>query len=165
MVSAGNDGLFARLCQALDRPDLAQDERYTRNAGRVAHRVELLAALQDMMAQSTSPELMVLLDAHGIPNAPVQTVGAMASHPQLAATGILQSGPDDGLRSVGLPLSFDGERAAVQTAGAWPGRTQRHGAPGEAGHPRLRIGDPVGAAAAQAALTKKSSLTILATYL
>ena len=110
MVSAGNDGLFAKLCRSLERPDLGADPRYARNAGRVAHRMELLAALEAEIARRSSAELGAALDASGIPNAPVQTIDAVEAHPQLAAVGILQRGPADGLRSVGLPISFDGER-------------------------------------------------------
>src|SRR5207237_1457858 len=48
MVAAGNDNLFRRLCVVLDRPDLAEDPRFSRNKDRVVHRpalVPLLAAI------------------------------------------------------------------------------------------------------------------------
>ena len=44
-VAAANDGLYRRLCAALERPDLADDERFTTNRGRVEHREELAVEL------------------------------------------------------------------------------------------------------------------------
>ncbi|MDX6656539.1 MAG: hypothetical protein QOH62_1332, partial [Solirubrobacteraceae bacterium] len=40
-VACGNDGLFVRLCGVIGRPELATDERFARNAARVAHREAL----------------------------------------------------------------------------------------------------------------------------
>ena len=37
-VAVGNDAQFERLCEAIGREDLAQDERYATNPGRVANR-------------------------------------------------------------------------------------------------------------------------------
>ncbi|HVM68374.1 MAG TPA: CoA transferase, partial [Gaiellaceae bacterium] len=44
MVVAGNDRLFARLCDALDLPDLARDERFATNPLRVQNRDDLVPA-------------------------------------------------------------------------------------------------------------------------
>jgi crotonobetainyl-CoA:carnitine CoA-transferase CaiB-like acyl-CoA transferase len=44
-VAVGNDSLYARLCEVLARPDLAADERFATNAGRLEHRDELVTAL------------------------------------------------------------------------------------------------------------------------
>jgi crotonobetainyl-CoA:carnitine CoA-transferase CaiB-like acyl-CoA transferase len=59
---------------------------------------------------------MARLDAAGIPNAPLQTVDAVADHPQTAALDIIRKGPEGSLPVVGLPISFDGERPAFE----WP---------------------------------------------
>jgi succinate--hydroxymethylglutarate CoA-transferase len=44
-VAAANDGLFARLCCAIGRPELATDARFATNAGRVKGRRELVPQL------------------------------------------------------------------------------------------------------------------------
>src|SRR2546423_3207239 len=44
-VAAANDGLYRRLCDAVDRPELAADERYATNEARVRHRASLVAQL------------------------------------------------------------------------------------------------------------------------
>ena len=49
-VAAANDGLFRRLCKALERPELAADERFATNPARVRHRAGLTAELDTVFA-------------------------------------------------------------------------------------------------------------------
>ena len=46
MILAGNDRLFVKLANALDKPEWIEDPRYKTNANRVVHRDEILAAVQ-----------------------------------------------------------------------------------------------------------------------
>jgi len=110
MVAAGNDNLFRRMCLALGRDDLADDPRYTENAGRVVHREALIGQLSACFAARTVGEWVAVLEASGVPSGPVQTLDQVAGHPQTEAVGMLQTSPDGSLRTMGLPLSFDGER-------------------------------------------------------
>jgi crotonobetainyl-CoA:carnitine CoA-transferase CaiB-like acyl-CoA transferase len=63
-VAAANDGLYRKLCAALGRPDLADDERYATNDARVRNRDSLVAELEAVFAERKTDEwLRVLLDA------------------------------------------------------------------------------------------------------
>jgi crotonobetainyl-CoA:carnitine CoA-transferase CaiB-like acyl-CoA transferase len=73
-VAAANDGLFARLCAAIGRPELADDERYCTNDRRVEHRDELTAELSAVFATRDSGEWVELLDAAGVPAGKVRGV-------------------------------------------------------------------------------------------
>ena len=73
-VAGANDGLYRRLCAALDRPDLAEDERYRTNASRVEHRVELIAELNRVFAGRTADEWVERLRAAGVPVGKVRGV-------------------------------------------------------------------------------------------
>ena len=108
MIVAGNDKLFAALCDVLGLPELACDPRFRTNPDRVANRPELLALLEERMKQQKSAELLDALVAAGVPASPVHDVGEAARHPQTEALGILQSLGD--LVTVAAPLSADGER-------------------------------------------------------
>lgn len=114
MIAAGNDGLYRKLCTALDRLDWAEDERFATNAGRVTHRDLLLPMIEDVTRQQSLDALAARLDALGIPNAPLQDVAHVAAHAQTEALGILGTEQADGLRLVGLPINFDGIRAAMR---------------------------------------------------
>lgn len=110
MVSAGNDALFAKLCRLIDHAEWSEDERFRTNPARIENRVELLAMLRQQFCALTTSRWQELLDGSGIPNAPVQTVSAVASNAQTAALGILQPVPGVDLTAVGLPIRFDGKR-------------------------------------------------------
>lgn len=109
MIAAGNDGLFARLCDALRLPALAEDPRFATNPDRVARREELAALIQERVANEPLTELLGRLNAAGVPAAAVNDVGVAAEHEQTRALGLIQELP---LPTVALPLSVDGERVA-----------------------------------------------------
>lgn len=116
MIAAGNDSLFRRLCAALGQPELGSDPRFRTNSDRVVNRESLIPQLEGVTRTWAMAELMSALDAAGIPNAPLQNVAQVSAHPQTAAVGILQRGPPGALPTVGVPLSFDGRRAASTRA-------------------------------------------------
>jgi crotonobetainyl-CoA:carnitine CoA-transferase CaiB-like acyl-CoA transferase len=112
MIVAGNDKLFAALCEVLDVPELSADSRFLTNPDRVANRPQLLALLEERTKQRESAELLDALVAAGVPASPVHDVGEAARHPQTEALGILQS--LGSFVSVATPLSADGERVRHQ---------------------------------------------------
>jgi crotonobetainyl-CoA:carnitine CoA-transferase CaiB-like acyl-CoA transferase len=73
-VAAANDGLFAKLCAALGRPELAEEPRFATNAARVEHRPELVAALQELLAARTAADWVGLLGAAGVPAGTIRGV-------------------------------------------------------------------------------------------
>jgi crotonobetainyl-CoA:carnitine CoA-transferase CaiB-like acyl-CoA transferase len=115
MVAAGNDNLFRRLCDAIVRPELAQDPRFRTNKDRVINRAALIGILEDIFAEKPKAHWQQRLDDAGIPNGPLQTVDQVVADPQTAALGIIQELAAAGstqtpMSLVGLPLSFDGVR-------------------------------------------------------
>jgi crotonobetainyl-CoA:carnitine CoA-transferase CaiB-like acyl-CoA transferase len=73
-VAAANDGLWFALCRALDRPDLAADERYATNPGRVEHRNELVRALGETFRTRAADDWLVSLAKQGVPAGKVRGV-------------------------------------------------------------------------------------------
>jgi crotonobetainyl-CoA:carnitine CoA-transferase CaiB-like acyl-CoA transferase len=107
MITAANDGLFHRLCEALELGDLASDPRFATNPERLRRRKELEAVLQEQLKDEDLASVLQRLEAAGVPAAPVNDVGQVAQHEQTAALGLLQSLPRP---TVAFPLSFEGER-------------------------------------------------------
>jgi crotonobetainyl-CoA:carnitine CoA-transferase CaiB-like acyl-CoA transferase len=116
VIGGGNDGLYAKLVHALGIPELAADERFIRNAGRVKHRRELIPLIEAQVAKKSTAEIRRVLDAAGVPNAPVQRIDEIANDPQARALGIIQKGPQGALPTLGLPLRFDGVRPEYEVA-------------------------------------------------
>ena len=116
VIGGGNDGLFSKMAEALGRPQLAADARFATNASRVENRDELIVLLQTEIGKCTVGELRALLDAAGVPNAPVQRIDQVIHDEHAKALGIIQSGPEGALPTVGLPLRFDGVRPEYERA-------------------------------------------------
>jgi crotonobetainyl-CoA:carnitine CoA-transferase CaiB-like acyl-CoA transferase len=117
MIGAGSDALFARLCAALDAAPLARDERFRDNPSRVRNRAALVDALAALTRGRKAPELVALLQAAGVPAAPILTVDAAMAEPQTAASGMLVAAAHPRLpdyRSLGLPIRWDGRRPEVR---------------------------------------------------
>ena len=114
MIAGGNDRLFASICDAVDLPELASDDRFRSNPERVRNREQLVALLSDRLRERDTAEWHELLTRAGVPAAPVADVEGVVSSEQTQALGMLQPIahpriPD--LRLATIPLSFDGERA------------------------------------------------------
>ena len=87
-VAAANDGLYRKLCAALDRPDLAQDERYATNDARVRNRDSLVVELEAVFAGRTTAEWLRTLLAAEVPVGEIRGVRA-ALEAGNATTGVL----------------------------------------------------------------------------
>ena len=88
MLAVGNDGQFQRLCEIIGEPALASDPRYASNAARVSHRDELIAHLSGMLQTRPVADWLGLLEAHGVPCAPVNRIDQVFADPQVQARGM-----------------------------------------------------------------------------
>jgi crotonobetainyl-CoA:carnitine CoA-transferase CaiB-like acyl-CoA transferase len=108
MITCANDGLYRRLVDAIDLPELADDPRFATNPDRVANRAELAELLSERLQQDTRAAWLEKLAAANVPAAPVQDIGEVAIDPQLEAVGILQRLGE--FRTLGPAFSVDGKR-------------------------------------------------------
>jgi crotonobetainyl-CoA:carnitine CoA-transferase CaiB-like acyl-CoA transferase len=83
MLAAANDGQFARLCQAVGMPGLANEPCFVHNAARVRNRDTLTQLLQTVFSRGTVKEWVDRLVAAGIPCAPVNDIAAVFDDPQV----------------------------------------------------------------------------------
>jgi crotonobetainyl-CoA:carnitine CoA-transferase CaiB-like acyl-CoA transferase len=117
VIAAANDGMFAKLCNALELDISADDPRFATNGDRVVHRDLVEASLTRATRRRTATATEEILNGIGIPCAPVLRVEGVAEHPQGHALGIFQEIAHpaiEDLQLVGLPILIDGERAQVR---------------------------------------------------
>lgn len=74
VLIAGNaDGVFRRLCQAMGRPALADDDRFCDHTARGTHAGELDGLVADWTRTVRSDDLLALLSEHAVPAGRVYT--------------------------------------------------------------------------------------------
>ena len=74
VVAVGSDAQWPACARALDLAPLAADGRFATNAGRVAHRDELAAAIARRVRERPAAEWLARLDAAGVPAGVVRSV-------------------------------------------------------------------------------------------
>ena len=91
VLIAGNaDTVFARLCDAMGRPDLAVDERYATHVARGEHERELDAIVGEWTSTMSSDDLLALLRAHTVPAGRVYTAADMLRDEHFAARAMIE---------------------------------------------------------------------------
>jgi crotonobetainyl-CoA:carnitine CoA-transferase CaiB-like acyl-CoA transferase len=116
-VAVGNDAQFKRLCEAIGRKDLAEDERYATNPDRVANREQLVEALQGEFFDRTADEWVGRIRGAGVPCGPVNTLAEALADEHLSSTDMLREveHPAAGmLEMLSSPVLVDGERPPIR---------------------------------------------------
>lgn len=84
IIGAGNDKLYALLCDVMKMPELKADVRFTSIADRVAHHSELKKIIDSWTANYEIDEILNLLNAAGVPSSSVNTLDRVVADPQIA---------------------------------------------------------------------------------
>lgn len=117
VVGAASEGNWQRLCQAVDKPELANDPRFASNAQRVAHREELIAILQDLFRERDTASWIKILGDAGLPCGPVNTIDRVFNDPQVHHRNMLLEveHPTAGrVRMAGMPIKFSATPASLR---------------------------------------------------
>jgi CoA:oxalate CoA-transferase len=104
IIAAGNDALFARLCQALGRLDIAAEARFATNSARTQNAEALRAVLEEVLRQQTAQRWLEVLENAGVPCSLIHTVADAVDHPQVRARNMIVAA--EGLRMAGNPVKL-----------------------------------------------------------
>ena len=88
-IVAGSDANFARLCRAMGRPDLLEDERFRDLEQRAANGDEINGIVADWTSSLTAAEVEAACVEHDVPVATAYTAADIAADPHMAARGDL----------------------------------------------------------------------------
>ena len=119
-VGAVTPRTWTSFCEALGVQDLHSDDRYADSFSRHAHRTELIASIEEVTSQRTTAELIDLLDAKGVPCAPIADYGEVFTDDHLTSRGFFwdASHPTMGpVRQVGSPMRFSRTPVVRESAG------------------------------------------------
>ena len=85
VIAANADGVFARLCKAMDQSELASDPRFATHHGRGANMAELDEVIAAWTSQYPCEELLAILDEHVVPAGRIFTAPDMLRDQQYLA--------------------------------------------------------------------------------
>ena len=89
VVALGNDNHWLRACGALGLDHLAGREELSTNAGRRAHRSEVVDEIQEKLETMPSAHALKLMQDVGVPCAPINFLSEVVSDPQVVARGAI----------------------------------------------------------------------------
>lgn len=119
ILAVGNDAQFRRFCEVAGRADLAEDDRYRSNAGRVANRSTLVPLLADLISARPRREWLDALEREGVPCGPINRVDEVFTDPQVMARTMVV-GVDHPLAGViplvANPIRFSATPIAYESA-------------------------------------------------
>ena len=117
VVAVGNNTQFARLCEVLGRPELAEDERYATNPDRVANRESLVSELQREISKRSADDWTGEIRAAGVPSGPVNTLADVFADEHVKGSGMLQNIDHPSaspLEMLASPILVDGGRLPIR---------------------------------------------------
>ncbi|KQP08636.1 CaiB/BaiF CoA-transferase family protein [Pseudorhodoferax sp. Leaf265] len=103
LLAIGNDGQFARWCEAAGRPEWSRDARFATNTARVHHRATLIPAMEELTRQRSTAQWVALLEDKAVPCGPINDIGQAFADPHVVARGLRLDLPrhaGDGIASV-----------------------------------------------------------------
>jgi crotonobetainyl-CoA:carnitine CoA-transferase CaiB-like acyl-CoA transferase len=111
-----NEREWSAFCSGvLERPEIAEDERFRTNTRRVENRDALHAEIERVFSALSSDETIGLLEAAGVANARMRTVRGFLDHPQLEARSRWREfgSPAGPLRGLLPPATLEGAEPAM----------------------------------------------------
>jgi crotonobetainyl-CoA:carnitine CoA-transferase CaiB-like acyl-CoA transferase len=115
-VACYNDKFFRNLCDALERPELADDDRFASSDARLANRGALDDAIRAYLARLPREQALERLAAHDVIAAPINEYEEVFSDPQVLHNEMVvevdhHAGP---LRVTGVPVRLSATPGAVR---------------------------------------------------
>ena len=121
VVAANQDTVFRRLCSAMGRPELADDERYADHIARGEHQDELDELVGGWVGERSAADVQTTLDEAGVIVGPIQDAADIVADPQFRARGMLVEHHDERIGEdvlgPGIVPGFSETPGAVRWAG------------------------------------------------
>ncbi|VTU12911.1 Succinyl-CoA:(R)-benzylsuccinate CoA-transferase subunit BbsF [Variovorax sp. SRS16] len=101
LLAIGNNGQFARFCDAAGHADWAADPRFATNTLRVRHREVLIPQMEAVTRTRTTAEWIALLEDKAVPCGPINDIAQAFDDEQVKARGLAISLPRDAGDGIG----------------------------------------------------------------
>lgn len=95
LLAIGNNGQFARFCEAAGHAEWVADERFATNTLRVKHRDMLIPLMQDVTRTRSTAAWIALLEDKAVPCGPINNIAQAFDDEQVKARGLAVTLPRD----------------------------------------------------------------------
>lgn len=110
IIAAGNDKLFASVCDVIGKPELALDNRFKCNADRTENHQPLKRKIESVLVDQTADHWLNALTEKKVPCAKINTMKDLFEYEQLTARNmLLPVEGEGGFQIAGNPIKFLGE--------------------------------------------------------
>lgn len=93
LLAIGNNGQFARFCEAAGHAEWASDPRFATNTLRVSHREVLIPQMEAVTRTRSTAEWIALLEDKAVPCGPINDIAQAFEDEQVKARGLAVSMP------------------------------------------------------------------------
>jgi formyl-CoA transferase len=93
LIGANQNGVFARLCDAMGQPNLATDARYATHGARGERQTELDDLIANWTRTVTQDDLLKLMETHGVPAGLIYRAPEMLTDPHFKARSAIVEVP------------------------------------------------------------------------
>ena len=84
VLGVASDNIWQRLCKALGKPELANDDRFNTNEKRVKNHEEIKKIVEEWTSKRTTKEVLEILTRYEVPCGPIYTMKEVCSDPHIA---------------------------------------------------------------------------------
>ncbi|MFM9863089.1 MAG: CaiB/BaiF CoA transferase family protein [Micropepsaceae bacterium] len=109
IIAAGNNGLFAKLCEAINVPALATDPRFATNDLRNTNHAALAQELERALGTNTAAHWLAKIEAAGVPCGPINNVAQVLADPHVRSRNMvvtMQDADIGELKLAGNPMKL-----------------------------------------------------------
>jgi len=89
VIAAGNDKLWRQVCEAVGKPELADEPRYATQLLRAANQAGLATTLEAVFRTRTAREWLDEMERRGVPASPINTYADVMHDPQVEHLGLV----------------------------------------------------------------------------
>jgi formyl-CoA transferase len=122
LIGGNGDNVYARLTEAMGRPDLKTDPKFIDHASRGVNQTELDEIIATWTATHALGDLLAKLEAHGVPSSRVYRAPDMLEDPQFVARDTIVSIEHPVFGPVRMQNAFP-KLSATPGRVRWPGPT------------------------------------------
>ena len=118
VVAAGNDAMWVKLCEAVGKPELADDPRLAANQDRIENYAFLEEILAPIFRAASSEEWLMRLMNAGVPCAPVRDMTAVLNDEHLKAREmfhVMEDNKGGTFRTASTPFFINGRRPELSS--------------------------------------------------